>query len=193
MIIQSKKEIKLLLVLFFCINMFCSTQEIDDKNSAAEASDENTENVNLEEEEEIEILRNEITFPLTSTYIFPDSDLQVLDTDTLAKIEMLENRGYSQYITDVSWEDRAIYWLVYREANSSNSYITHRFEENGITYRLKWGADKRTEPNFYSYASFVANGRKYHFLKINFLLQYTKIQEWWNTKLKISRYYKLNY
>jgi hypothetical protein len=130
---------------------------------------------------------------ISSTEVEETDSLEGLNQEEKSKIQILKKRGYSrtQIIPDFFRE--YIYSMVYYDNKRENAYSKYIFIENGITYTTVFNGNKPEDPNFFTTANFVINNKRYWFLKINFLLEYVRIEEWLNTDSNIISMYKIFY
>jgi hypothetical protein len=129
--------------------------------------------------EELEKPTVTIRVLLHSYSIEQENILDGLDEEARQKFMFLKNRGYSLITMAPEFISEEIYTTVYLVRNKQ-TYRETQFSESGITFRLVYAVENPHDPNFYVYTNIVANNTRYWFIKINFLLECTRIQEWLN-------------
>jgi len=119
-------------------------------------------------------------FLLKTTDIDVNDNRIVYDEEIQEKIDYLKGRGYTRVSMDPHFFDDEIFHMVFNNYGPDERYSGTGFSENDIWYSLRFSLNKPEYPNFYVAASFIVDDVRYWFLKINYFLEYNRIEEWFD-------------
>lgn len=110
-----------------------------------------------------------------------DEKQPIYNDEVQKKIDFLKERGYSQVNRPTSFYIEDIYRMTYgSNIGQSEGYKETIFFKDGIGYILTYTRYKPNDPNFYVSVTFEVGGERYWFIKINYFLEYFRIEEWLN-------------
>ncbi|GMO21689.1 MAG: hypothetical protein Ta2B_00500 [Termitinemataceae bacterium] len=139
------------------------------------------------------IKNNETQFFVKSMNV-EHKEKSVLPLEIQSAKNILHAMGYRQTKRDPRFFEEEMYKMVYLDMYvNKNGYSTHSFEENGIRFIISRLIDKPNDPNYYTSATISANGVRYWFVKINFFLEYSRVEEWFSVDRNEFIEYKIFY
>ena len=132
---------------------------------------------------------------LLNSYVLSEDEKQdKYNEEVQKKIDFLKERGYSQVKNPPSFYNEEIYRIIYGSnigRNEGRKQTT--FFKDGIIYILTYARYKPDDPNFYVSVTFEIGSERYWFLKINYFLEYFRIDEWLNVETGVISVEKIFY
>lgn len=132
---------------------------------------------------------------LINSYDLSVDEKQNLHNDEVQKkIDFLKGNGYSQVKNPPSFFADEIYRIIYgSNIGWDEGFKRTSFSKDGMMFTLTYARYKPSDPNFYVAVTFEAENERYWFLKINYLLEYFRTEEWLNIETGVISVEKIFY